>query len=122
MQKILPWLTSLVFVAGLAATAMAQSKSNTPSPVFEPAHVISTVEAVYPPRAVNWGTVVVEVTVGVSGEVETVKVVRDFPGFTESALSAVKKWKFKPATLDGKPIRSAVPVAVSFAQPPYWAP
>jgi TonB family protein len=122
MRRILPVLTSLIFVTGLAAAAMAQLKSNGPAPVFEPARVTSTVEAVFPPRAVNWGTVVVEVAVGATGEIENVRVVRDFPGFTEAALSAVKKWKFKPATLDGKPIRSVVPVAVSFAQPPYWRP
>ncbi len=110
----------LILFAGLAVPVRSQTKFDEKTPALEPAQVISAVEAIYPPRAVNWGTVVVNVTVGASGEIEKVTVVRDSPGFTDAALSAVKKWKFKPAMLDGNPIRSVVPIAFSFAQPLIW--
>ena len=111
-RKILP-LIAFVLIAGLAVQVRAQNKLSE----FEPAEVISTVEPVYPPNVLNPGTVVLEVTVGPSGEIEKVKVVPDTPGFTSEAQRTVRKWKFKAATLDGKPVRSVVPVAFSFSQP-----
>ncbi len=120
MQGLFPVFGALIVCAALAAPLRGQTKEEEKTPRLEPAQVVSTVDAVYPPRAVNWGTVVVNVTVGASGEIEKVAVVRDFPGFTDAALSAVKRWKFRPAMLDGDPIRSVVPVAFSFAQPLLW--
>ena len=105
-------LTSLMLIAGLAVL-----KGEDRTPKFEPAAAISTVEAVYPPNVVNPGTVVLEVTVGPSGEIENVKVVREGPGFTSEALRVIRQWKFRPAKLDGQPIRSVIPVAFSFSQP-----
>ncbi|PYV45223.1 MAG: hypothetical protein DMG06_03260 [Acidobacteria bacterium] len=105
--------TALALFAGLAFPARGQD-----NPLrFVPAQVISTADAVYPPNVVNPGMVVFEVTVGASGNIENVKVVRDGPGFTGTAQQAVRKWKFKPATFNGQPVRSVVPVAFSFAQP-----
>ncbi len=82
-----------------------------------PPEIVSTSEAVYPMNAVNGGTVVLAVTVSESGEVQDIKVVRDAPGFTPSALQAVKQWKFKPARLNGKPVGAVIPVAFSFGFP-----
>lgn len=115
--KIPVWI-ALVLIAGIAAPLRAQDKPSR----FEPAEVVSTVETVYPPNAVNPGTVVLDVTVSPSGEVESVKVVRDAPGFTSEAQRVIQKWKFRPAKLDGQPIRSVVAVAFSFGQPLIWKP
>jgi TonB family protein len=111
--KIMP-LAALVLIAGLALPMKAQDKASR----FEPAKVISSVEPVYPPNVVNPGTVVLEVTVGPSGEIENVKVARDAPGFTGEAQRVVRMWKFKAATLDGRPVRSVISIAFSFSQPP----
>ena len=105
--------TALAPFAGLTFPARGQD-----NPLrFVPAQVISTADAVYPPNVVNSGTVVFEVTVGASGNIENGKVVRDGPGFTGTAQQAVRKWKFKPATFNGQPVRSVVTIAFSFAQP-----
>ena len=113
MQKVILTLSGLVLL--VEPTWLLKGAEN--SSRFVPAQVISTAEALYPPNVVNPGTVVLEVTVEVSGEIESVKVVRDAPGFTRAAQTAIHKWKFRPARLDGQPVRSTIPVAFSFGQP-----
>jgi TonB family protein len=61
------------------------------------------------------GVVVVEVTVGVDGIARDPKVVRQLGmGLDEKAVEAVKQYRFKPATKDGKPVPVRVPVEISF--------
>lgn len=36
-------------------------------------------------------------------------------GFEQAAIDAVKKWKFKPASKDGKPVNTRVLVTVTFS-------
>jgi len=83
---------------------------------FEPAEVVSTVNTYYPPLSVAFGTVVLQLTIGESGQIEEIKVVRHIPSLTEVAMRSVKKWEFKPATLDGKPVRSKMAVAFTFTR------
>ena len=53
-----------------------------------------------------------------TGEIQDVKVIKGSGGgFESSALEAIKKWKFKPAMLEGKPVSSVVSVAFSFSWP-----
>lgn len=59
------------------------------------------------------GKVVLRLTINEKGELINVEVIENAPyGFTESALEAVKKSKFYPATKDGKPIacRAILPI------------
>ncbi len=53
------------------------------------------------------GYVVVEFTVTETGEVEDVRVVEASPRgvFERAAISAIKRWRFKPKMREGKPIR-----------------
>jgi Gram-negative bacterial TonB protein C-terminal len=83
---------------------------------FQPAEVFSGGEAVYPIKSLAVGTVVLNVSVSKNGRAKSVKVVRDIPSLTEPAETAVMKWKFRPAMLDGEPVESVVPVAVSFVR------
>jgi TonB family protein len=115
MKRALAALGALLVLVALAA---AQSSGNG----YQPAQVISAKEAVYPPNAIGPGTVVLLVTVNAQGEIAAVKVAEGAAGFTSSALQAIKEWKFKPATLDGEPISTVIPVAFSFSQPSVWWP
>lgn len=110
------WILALAGIAILAGMALAQ-RDPAKEPRFEPAEVISAVDADYPPTSVAAGTVVFEVTIGPSGEIERIRRVREIPSLTESAERALKQWKFRPATLDGKPVRSRVAAAFSFTRP-----
>jgi TonB family protein len=99
----------------LAVTLAKTEEPGTPS--YEPVTIISSSEPVYPVMAMGSGTVVLGVSVDAAGEIQDVKVIKDSEGFRSSALEAIKKWKFKPATLEGKPVPSVVPVAFSFSWP-----
>ena len=116
VQRTIAALGALAFLASLALGVGAEEEPAR----FEPVELTETEEAAYPVLAIFPGTVVLEVTVSLTGEVEDVKVVQDAPPFTQEALRAVKKWKFKPAKLDGQPISSLVPVAFSFSRPAIW--
>jgi TonB family protein len=66
-------------------------------------------------RARIQGVVVLECTIGKDGSVKEAKVLRGLPlGLTESAVDAVKKWQFKPSTLNGKPVEVLYILTVRF--------
>jgi TonB family protein len=60
------------------------------------------------------GEVMVRALVGSDGHVLRVEVQASVPGLDAAALAAVKKWRFKPATVDGKPRAVWVGVPVRF--------
>ncbi len=66
-------------------------------------------------RARIQGVVVLECTIGKDGTVTEVNILRGLPlGLTESAVDAVKRWKFKPSTLNGKPVEVLYILTVRF--------
>lgn len=107
-------LTGTLALLALCATLSLAQRPEEVAPRFEPAEVLSAENLYYPPMSVGFGTVVLQVTVGTNGEIEDVKTVRDIPSLTPEAVKSVKKWKFKPARLDGKAVRSTVGVAFTF--------
>ncbi len=66
-------------------------------------------------KAHRRGTVVLDLVVDTDGLPHGIKVDLPLsPEFDEAALDAVKKWKFSPATKDGKPIATEIKVEVDF--------
>lgn len=110
-------LLALIFLLSLAGLSLAQRPDPTKEPDFEPAEVTSAVEAPYPPNSVAAGTVVFEVTLSATGEIESIRRVRQVASLTEVAERALKQWRFRPATLDGKPVRSKTSVVFAFTRP-----
>jgi TonB family protein len=84
---------------------------------FEPAEVVSADKAIRPYNSVAFGTVLLQITIDAAGEAQEITVVRAIPSLTESALKSAKKWKFNPAKLDGKPVRSTIQLAFVFVPP-----
>ncbi len=74
----------------------------------------------YPRRALQRGIegfVDLEFTISETGNVEDARVVNAEPGhiFDGAALRAIKKWKYKPMVVDGKPVkRHGVTVTLEF--------
>jgi TonB family protein len=61
------------------------------------------------------GAIVLMATVSEAGGAENLKIVKGLPyGLNQASLDAVRKWKFHPATLDGKPVPVQVPIEVTF--------
>ena len=59
--------------------------------------------------------------VDVDGTVRNVQVVLSYPGkiFVESAVSAVRRWKFEPGKKGGKPVVTRVRLPVRFKMESY---
>jgi len=62
------------------------------------------------------GVVILQTIIDKVGNVTNVKVLKGLPsGLTEAAVDAVSSWRFKPATLEGKPVAVFYLVTVSFS-------
>jgi len=81
--------------------------------------LIERVEPEYTPDARDKkisGTVVLGFTVGHDGAVQSVQIKKSlFPSLDESAVSAVRKWRFEPAMKDGQPVSMYMQVEFYFA-------
>jgi TonB family protein len=61
------------------------------------------------------GVVILETVIDEQGNVTDVKVLKGLPsGLDQSAREAVQSWKFKPATLDGRPVAVYYTLTVNF--------
>lgn len=89
----------------------AGDKITAPSPVHHPSPHY-TIEAF---KAKISGTVYLKIVVNNKGEVTDAKVTKGLGyGLDESAVKAVKSWKFEPARRNGTPITTAVMIEVNF--------
>lgn len=68
----------------------------------------------YPFDNIASGLVSLAVIVDPGGHVQSVQVVREIPGLTAAATSAVKTWSFSPGRMDGNQIASTISVQVIF--------
>lgn len=60
------------------------------------------------------GEVEVEAVVTETGQVEAVNIISGNPVLTHAVVEAVRKWKFTPQTLGGKPARAFAPLSFTF--------
>lgn len=98
-------------------------------PEPEPAGPV-TVGQVDPPQRVHWvqpeyteaarrarieGPVFLQATIDERGRIVNLKVLRGQPlGLTESAVRAVRQWRYEPSALNGKPVSVLMTVSVFF--------
>jgi hypothetical protein len=59
-------------------------------PQFEGPEVVAVGELVHPANSIAYGTIATEVTVGPTGKVESVRVIRDVVSLTSEAVRDVK--------------------------------
>jgi len=59
--------------------------------------------------------VILEAIIDAEGKIDDIRVLKGQPmGLTESAVKSVKTWTFRPATLDGKPVKVYYVLTVKF--------
>ena len=93
--------------------------ANTESPTT-PVLVVKQVAPVYPAMARQMkiaGAVTLNVTVEPDGKVSKVDVLTGNPLLVPGAVSAVKQWQYRPATVRGTAVRSSTSVVLRFDRP-----
>jgi TonB family protein len=79
--------------------------------------VVSKVAPEYPPIARQLhisGSVTIELTIAESGSVESTSAVSGNPVLTKPAMDTLKKWKFKPFTANGEPVKAQTQISIDF--------
>jgi protein TonB len=73
----------------------------------------------YPASAgVQHGTVVLQVLIGRDGTVQDAKFLQGSLAFARSAIDGVKRWKFKPYTMNGRPVSVQTQFTITFKPTP----
>ena len=94
--------------------------SRTCDPGVRPPILVKERRPNYPSKALSRGiegVVWIEAVVGTDGKVSQTRVLRSRDrrnGLDDEALAAASKWRFEPATKDGKPVAMAVTIELSF--------
>ncbi len=82
--------------------------------------LVRRVPPVYPAQARLLqleGTVILAAVIMEDGTVRDVKVIEGPPLLAQSAVAAVKGWRYKPYELDGKPVKNEIRITVDFKLP-----
>src|SRR5580692_8782570 len=106
----------------ISSTPVAVPKVATPQRVRVSAGVTSgllvkKVQPVYPPLARQariQGTVLLRAQISKDGSIENLQLVSGHPMLVQSALDAVKQWKYKPYLLNGEPVEVDTEIQVNF--------
>ena len=108
---------SIVLAASLLLSTLLCASGQTTSgesPKFKPAELISATSIPFPSHSDTWGLVVLQAVVKNNGDVGKIIPIREIQSLTASAVAEVKNWRFRSATLDDKPVRSRVEIAIMF--------
>jgi len=84
-----------------------------------PTVLLSKTVPVYPLEAARFGMhgkVVLRATVAEDGHIEDLKVLEGQPILAKAALDAVRKWRYRPFLLDGKPTKTQADITVVFKE------
>jgi TonB family protein len=115
---------ALLVLLGHAVPAFPQEKARAEGPPYRVGgevtrpEIISSVKPIYTElarRSRVTGTVIVEAVIDEKGNVTNVRVLKGLPmGLSDAAVDAIQNWKFKPATLEGRPVQVYYVLTVNF--------
>ena len=119
-----------VVVTASPVQMMPVSVPTPPIPQYgEPVHlsedsaralVIHSVNPTYPPEALPkklQGSVVLQAIIGRDGSVQDLKLVRGYFVFAKAAIAAVKQWRFRPYTQNGRALETQTVITIAFSYP-----
>jgi hypothetical protein len=81
---------------------------------FKAPAIVSAGDVQYPLNTMAAGIIVFNVSLSATGKITNVNALTDIPPLTATAQSALRSWKFAPASLAGVPEPSQMMVAVVF--------
>jgi periplasmic protein TonB len=99
------------------AGALVESSTPRPSKSVQPAKLISSTRPVYPTLAKQsntQGRVDVTISIDEKGDVVAAKASSGPLPLRQAAVDAVKRWKYSPAQVDGKPSASEINISIDF--------
>jgi protein TonB len=105
-----------VAVLAKAPDPMPVKRVRVPARIAE-ANLIHDVAPTYPAeagRARIEGTVVLMAVIGEDGTVKDVRVESGLPILAQAAIDAVKRWRYKPYTLNGEPVEVDSRITINF--------
>ena len=82
------------------------------------ARIINRVQPVYPPLARQTrisGTVRLHAIIGKDGMIQQLEVMNGHPLLQQSALDAVRQWRYQPTLLNGEPVEVDTTIDVIFS-------
>jgi TonB family protein len=111
-----------LFLPLLGFLPLAIAQDSVPERVQVPNDVIrglllNRIAPKYPPLARQariQGTVVLNVFINKSGEVESVRLTSGHPMLAPAAIAAVKQWRYQPYLQDGEPVEVETTIQVNF--------
>jgi TonB family protein len=113
----------LLCILALGSSALGQESSSSTVPTVTAAvaknNLITFVQPDYPQLAKTAsivGKVRAEIIVDESGNVASVKLLSGHPILAPSALAAIRKWKYKPFEVDGRPAKVQTEVEVTIPE------
>jgi TonB family protein len=119
MKNASLWVLTLVLGLACAYALPREEKYKADDPDLVKPILVEKVDPKYPEGAREEkvsGDVVIEAYIGADGKIIEAKSVKDpDPRLAQAALEAFKQWKYKPATLKGKPVKAKMTVTVKFA-------
>jgi TonB family protein len=83
--------------------------------------LIHSVEPLYPPDAKAQhleGLVTLDVQIGGEGAVHNIAVVEGNPALADAAVQAVRQWRYRPYSVDGRPVEMLTRITIRFTLPP----
>ncbi len=85
------------------------------------AKIVSQVRPMYPPEAAEQGiggTVKLEAIITATGTIREIKVLSGEPLLADSALEAVRQWRYRPTYLNGQAVEVITQIEVNFVAAP----
>jgi len=126
--NVIPGLSDAPGVSGSLYSSNARPVAPTPDPpaqkqrykiseLQQMAQLILRVEPSYPPLAIQIrreGRVELHAIIGTDGSVKSLEVLSGDPFFIQSALSAVRQWRYRPTILNGQSIEVDTHITVIY--------
>jgi protein TonB len=87
---------------------------------IDPAMLIHRVEPIYPPLATQVhkeGRVELHARIATDGSIQSLEVAGGDPMFFQSALEAVRQWRYRPTILNGQPVEIDTHITVIYTMP-----